>query len=176
MPKHYARIRGGRPINIMGCRPWERRRQKRWLKTARLAECGKKLDDRNKTWYYIQLRPTMADMRHNEKIHLQKCVEKLLLSGQSPCVKHCENRLVMRPPELHVVLQFHMRPAENIHEIEESAVSTVQPEFILFVCVFRGAGNQRFISGGLAAAHHEPHGFQPVPGIDETPFAALQIK
>lgn len=74
MPKHYARIRGGRPINIMGCRPWERRRQKRWLKTVRLAECGKRLDDRNKTWYYIQLRPTMADMRHNEKIHLQKCV------------------------------------------------------------------------------------------------------
>lgn len=74
MPKHTARIRGGRPINIMGCRPWERRKQKRWLKTVRLAERGRTTGKPMKTWYCIQLRPTMADMRHNEKIHLQKCV------------------------------------------------------------------------------------------------------
>lgn len=74
MPKHTARIHGGRPINIMGCRPWQRRKQKRWLKTVRLAENGRKDEIPGKTWYSIQSRPTISDMRHNEKIHFQKCI------------------------------------------------------------------------------------------------------
>ena len=62
-------------------------------------------------------------------VDLVEPVEELPVSGRLVGMQTGERRLVVHPPELHVVLQFQMRLAQSIHEVEDAAEFVVPAEF-----------------------------------------------
>ena len=102
--------------------------------------------------------------------------EEAFLSAELEGEQRRDRRLVVRPPEFHVVLEFEVRPAERVHEVENAAVFGIGSEPEQLVDIVAGLPDELRIPDPLRVLQDEPHRFKAVARIHEPPLAAVEVE
>lgn len=118
----------------------------------------------------------VLEMLPRPLVHLQELVQEIGVAGQAVRKEGGENRLVVRPPELHVPLEFQMGLVEDVHEVVDAAEGPVRAEFQLGADDLGGLGNHPRVVVLLSVVHDKPHRLQAVPRIDKTTLAGVQVE
>ena len=106
-------------------------------------------------------------------VQFEEPFQGLLVACELVSFNHADGAFQMHPPQLLVPFQFLGRIALAVHEIEDAAVLLVP------AIVYHAEGNVHALVDNIlpmqpdTQVHHEPQGFQVVPGIHAAAFEAV---
>ena len=101
-------------------------------------------------------------------------VQVLLVPGVPVQHQGCDQNLIVRPPQLHVVLVGLGGLLQAVGEVQQSAVLIVPAGFDGPVENFGGLLHQFLVAGALGVLQQEPHALDIVAGIDGTALGVVE--
>ena len=105
-----------------------------------------------------------------------KPVEGFLLAGVLIKHERGDEDLVMRPPELHVMLVCLGRFAERVNKVQQPAVFLVPSGGYRPIEYFLRLGDKRRVTGFARIFQQEPHALNVMPGVNNSPLSVIQSR